>query len=55
MKVQEQEAELERLSGRHRLLTLVCLQSALVKLAVEDFVVELNYYAVVQHFVLCEE
>lgn len=50
MKTQEQEAEPSRLSGCHRLLTLACLQSALIKLAVEDFIVELNYYTVAQHF-----
>lgn len=46
MKTQEYEGELSRLSGCHRLLTLACLQSVLIKLAVEDFIVELNYYSV---------
>lgn len=55
MKAHKLEAELSHISVCHRLLTLVCLQSALIKLAVEHFLVALDYYPDVQHFVLFEE
>lgn len=34
---------------------LSLLAEGIINLLVEDFIVELNYYAVVQHFVLLQE
>lgn len=50
MKAYELEAELSHIAVYHMLLTLVHLQSALIKLAVEHFVMAIDYYPDVQHF-----